>query len=86
MIYESEGWPGHITYALDSQNGALKWQFKIAGMPLALGNNRLLYLGAFDGNVYALDAASGALRWIFSTKGKVGAQMKFKHSPYQATE
>lgn len=61
-------------YALDMENGTLKWQFPadapleatILGQPVD-GEN-LVYFGASNGNVYALDKETGAVRWIFNAR------------------
>lgn len=59
-------------YALDANNGTLKWKFKtgdVVHARPALHNNQL-FIGSFDGYVYALDAIKGTLIWKFKSVGQ----------------
>jgi outer membrane protein assembly factor BamB len=41
--------------------------------------NRMIYVGADDGNLYAIDAASGALHWKYSTGGGIRSSATVDH-------
>jgi outer membrane protein assembly factor BamB len=54
-------------YALDAEDGSLRWKFRTAGpvyFPPAVADGRLL-VGSADGRVYALEAATGRRLWTF---------------------
>ncbi|MES2304605.1 MAG: PQQ-binding-like beta-propeller repeat protein [Gemmatimonadota bacterium] len=56
-------------YALNTETGALRWQFAardvIHASPAVA--NGLVYIGSWDRNLYALDAATGRERWHYTT-------------------
>ncbi len=62
-----------FVYAVDAENGKLKWKFKTEG-PVhsspAIYQGRL-YVGSWDNHLYALDAQSGQELWRFKTGSKV---------------
>lgn len=54
-------------YALDAQDGSLRWKFRTAGpvyFPPAVAAGRV-FAGSADGRVYALEAATGRRLWTF---------------------
>jgi outer membrane protein assembly factor BamB len=61
-----------FVYAVDAENGNLKWKFKTEG-PVhsspALYQGKL-FIGSWDNNLYALDAQSGQELWRFKTGEK----------------
>jgi eukaryotic-like serine/threonine-protein kinase len=60
----------HI-YALNTQDGSLKWKYKTEGIvhtKPAIDEQRL-YVGSFDGYVYALSLKDGQMIWKFKTVG-----------------
>ena len=61
----------HFLYALDRQDGILKWKFKTGGRITSSPavSEGVVYFGSFDAYFYAVDAATGALKWKFKTKG-----------------
>jgi outer membrane protein assembly factor BamB len=59
---------GHL-YALNAENGQLKWKFKTNGIihtSPALEND-IVYIGSWDTNLYAVDAETGTRKWAFKT-------------------
>ena len=60
-------------YALNSENGDLKWTYKtddeIYSSPVVY--NKVLYVGSNDGYLYAIDIVSSGLKWKFETDGPV---------------
>src|SRR5947209_5600358 len=67
MLYA--GTRSRIVYAVNRNDGAMKWTFKPRGIPFALaeGSDGAVYVGSYDGNIYGLDPAAGRVRWRFST-------------------
>jgi outer membrane protein assembly factor BamB len=61
-----------FVYAVDAENGNLKWKFKTEG-PVhsspALDHGKL-FIGSWDNHLYALDAQSGQALWRFNTGEK----------------
>ncbi len=59
----------HHLYALDANNGRLKWRFRARGPVANYGPPCVLedwvLVAASDGYLYGLDARNGALRWKF---------------------
>jgi eukaryotic-like serine/threonine-protein kinase len=59
-----------IFYALDTQTGVKKWEFKAGGEFTNLTptyNAGVIYIGNQDRKMYALDAKTGAKKWEFLT-------------------
>jgi outer membrane protein assembly factor BamB len=63
-------------YALDRENGSLRWTFqtghRVWATPLIISDT--VYIGSMDRNLYALDLSSGELKWTFEGRGAFGAQ------------
>ena len=59
-------------YAVDVQNGSLKWKIKTGGIIRSSPcvNDDKVYVGSFDGFIYAFKAASGAKAWVFDARGQ----------------
>ncbi|MBK8549607.1 MAG: PQQ-binding-like beta-propeller repeat protein [Ignavibacteria bacterium] len=58
-------------YAVDSENGKLKWKYETGGVvhSTPVIDSGKLYIGSFDGYVYALNVSDGSLVWKFKTVG-----------------
>lgn len=58
-------------YALNAQNGKVRWFFPLAGeqMPTPALNNGTLYFANGNGNFYALSASTGHLDWTLKLGG-----------------
>jgi len=58
-------------YALDSNQGILKWKFKTEGEIHATPviKDSVVFAGSMDGNIYALKSTNGSLLWKFNTIG-----------------
>lgn len=60
-----------FVYAVDPENGNIKWKYETGGAvhssPAA--ENGKLFVGSFDGYVYALNISDGSLIWKFKTAG-----------------
>jgi outer membrane protein assembly factor BamB len=56
-------------YALDTNTGALKWQFPTGGeiWSSPVVDNNAVFISSFDKNIYAVDAATGKEKWRFTT-------------------
>src|SRR5262249_10779571 len=56
-------------YALNADNGALKWKFKTGDVVHAWPaiSDGVLYIGSWDSYFYALDAVTGTEKWKFKT-------------------
>jgi outer membrane protein assembly factor BamB len=67
VVYVGSG--DGFVYALDAQNGALRWKFKTGNVVHASPTvaNGVVYIGSWDSFFYALDAATGRERWRFKT-------------------
>ena len=63
-------------YALDRENGSLRWKFKTShrvwATPLIISDT--VYVGAMDRNLYALDLDGGEVKWVYEGEGAFGAQ------------
>lgn len=59
-----------ILYALDAENGRLKWKFATSGAIRSTPciYEGMVYFGSWDKYVYALDKDSGKLVWKYQTK------------------
>ena len=62
-----------FVYALDADNGAIRWTFEAAGpivsSPALIGDT--VVVGSDDQTVYGIDAATGSPRWLVATGGAV---------------
>lgn len=60
-------------YALDTQSGYMKWNFKtkaaVNSVPFA--DDKTVYFGSNDGSVYAVDLKEGTQKWSFPTGNTV---------------
>ena len=67
VVYVGSG--DNNCYALDSQNGELKWKFETKGVvhssPAVAGGT--VFFGSWDTYFYALDAKTGQEKWKFKT-------------------
>lgn len=64
------------TYAVDSETGREKWQFRTDEYTIygkGTDNDSLVYITDFDGRVYAVDRQTGQERWRFITPGLIKA-------------
>jgi len=59
-------------YAIDAQNGTLKWKTKTGGIVRSTPfvEDTVVYVGSFDGFIYALSTNTGSLIWRFNTTGQ----------------
>jgi len=59
-------------YALDGDNGNLKWSYT-TGAGIGIGGptyyNGTVYIGCSDKNIHAVDATTGALKWKYLSHG-----------------
>jgi outer membrane protein assembly factor BamB len=59
-------------YAVDANNGSLKWKMKTGGIirssPCVYEG--IVYVGSFDGYIYAFNAKDGAKEWAFNARGQ----------------
>lgn len=63
---------GQDVYAIDVNDGYLKWVYKTDGLvhtKPAVSRNKL-YVGSFDGYLYAINLFTGTAEWKFKTTGK----------------
>ncbi len=60
-----------FVYALDSENGDIKWKYQTGSVvhSTPVVDTGRLFIGSFDGNVYALNITDGSLIWKFKTVG-----------------
>jgi outer membrane protein assembly factor BamB len=60
-------------YALDTENGLLKWYFSgnaaIHTQPIFYG--KYLFFGSDDGRIYAVDRVDGTYMWSFAPEDKI---------------
>lgn len=66
--------------AIDTQTGAVVWDFRIAQHSVGKGilsspalYEDTVYFGAYDGNFYALDSRTGKKRWVYSEADWIGS-------------
>ncbi|HMX56996.1 MAG TPA: PQQ-binding-like beta-propeller repeat protein [Leptospiraceae bacterium] len=60
-------------YALDTETGYMKWNFKTRGAvnSVPFADDQAVYFGSNDGSVYAVDLKDGKQRWSFPTGNTV---------------
>lgn len=70
-----------VVYALDTNTGAVRWQFKSQNKVWAgvtLDERGTAYVASLDHRIYALDAATGAEKWHFDTGGAIATAPVYK--------
>jgi eukaryotic-like serine/threonine-protein kinase len=69
VVYAGSGDGG--LYALDSENGSVRWKYQTGGRIRATPalHDGVVYVGSGDGYFHAVDAASGERVWRFATEG-----------------
>ncbi len=74
--YDANGHYGaHYLYALDANNGNLKWRYTADGAILsspAISADGLVYFGTQAGSVYGIDASSGSFHCSASLANSIG--------------
>lgn len=70
----------HYLYAIDANDGTLRWRFRtlaaITSTPLVKDN--VVYFGSNDGNVYALDFEDFEVRWKMATQEWVNSSARIE--------
>lgn len=70
------GCANHFVYALNPEDGSLKWKFEARdGIVLSYVReyNGLLYFGSFDHHMYAITPDTGKLVWKYETRDKIAS-------------
>ncbi len=63
-------------YAVNTQDGSLKWAFEtedavVASPAICEAGEDVVYAASKDGNLYSLNVSDGSLKWTFETGGAV---------------
>jgi outer membrane protein assembly factor BamB len=69
VVYVGSG--DSCVYAVDAQNGGLRWKTKTSGIVRSSPcvYDGIVYVGSWDGFIYALNITNGSQVWAFDTRG-----------------